>query len=395
MHGLAIQDGRLYYAVAGAGLVGRHFRSDGLPAMPAGSSDAERSDRRRSDHGHAVRQRGPDLSRPARQGSGQLRLFACSPSLRSPRSCAIRRESPTTRRRKASGSRSRRTTPSVMPAEHRHAEGGIALGYAHDRNRHAAPTAPAAQTLWSTGHRLRPGALVVGDVGDVSEKEAEAAKFDVHGLQGNDASLVRPQNVPPQQSYFIDYDGFFGDAEKAGHMGDVEIWQPCEGVPAQTFGQLPPGVFPPGDVPPEEGEPEWPGEDFNANLRLRKWADPKTCLPWVGGWLCRYTIRVTNTGPDNYFGPIYVNDWLPANPAGALMGFSPPWTCWVTGPTERRCRRLGVFLAPTGSVELTAYAWVPKAKDRCHLRNVAEIHWPHGGRSGTATRPTTRTTPMR
>ncbi len=129
---------------------------------------------------------------------------------------------------------------------------------------------------------------------------------------------------------------------------------------------------------PPDFPPEYPPEyEFETNLKLVKRADPKTCLPWANGWLCRYKIRVTNTGPDNYFGPILVRDWLPATPAGALMGFAPqpPWTCWSVGASDNRCVRFGVFLAPTWSVDLTAYAWVPKAYDKCHLTNAARIEW--------------------
>jgi hypothetical protein len=265
-----------------------------------------------------------------------------------------------------------------LPPEHRHAEGGIALGYPHDENgglRYGA----CGETLWSTGHRLRPGALAEESA---EEKQPEA---DVHGLQGNAVSLVRPENVPPTQSYFVDYDGFFGDATKSGHMGDVEIWQPCEGAPdfagTPSFGELPPGILPPGDVPPEL-PPEFPPDfDYETNLKLTKRASPKTCSPWFGGWLCQYRVRVRNTGPDHYFGPILVEDWLPANPAGAAMGFepTPPWNCWSTGASAYKCFRPGVFLAPGASVSLKAYAWVPKSYDKCHLRNHAAIEWAPGG----------------
>ena len=45
------------------------------------------------------------------------------------------------------------------------------------------------------------------------------------------------------------------------------------------------------------------------------------------------------------------------------------------GASDNRCVRFGVFLAPTWSIDLTAYAWVPKAYDKCHLTNAARIEW--------------------
>jgi len=261
-----------------------------------------------------------------------------------------------------------------MPPGHLHAEGGVALGYRHDEIG-ALDFSACDAMLWSTGHRLRPSADGV-DMND-------PAKADVHGLQGNAVSLARPDNVPPSQSYFTDYDGYFGDAAKAGHVGDVEIWQPCEGVSEPDYGYLPPGYLPPLDTPPEDFPEDWPeGEpDYENNLELTKYASPGDCWEWGGGWLCRYGVRVTNTGPDDYFGPILVDDWLPASPPGAVMGFapSPPWSCWSVGASDYRCFRPGVFLMPGASVNLTAFAWVPKAYDKCHLRNNAEIAWAPGG----------------
>ncbi len=368
VYGLAIHDSRLYYAAGGQiwsiGISAEGFAKDARWELDA-KSDGPITDMLFDGQGRLyLAQRG------AQRASYDYSVFA------EPEKAAVMRyvrETPDDPSTESAWVAEPDSYAIGLPPEHNHAEGGIALGYAHDETG-ALRYGACGETLWSTGHRLRQSAIAEG-----GEGEGEA---DVHGLQGNAASLVRPQNVPPQQSYFADYDGFFGDAAKAGHMGDVEIWQPCDGAPAQTFGELPPGIVPLGDVPPE-GEPDdWPYDDFETNLKLTKRATPHTCLPWVNGWLCKYTIRVTNTGPDNFFGPIVVDDRLPGTPAGAIMGFSPtpPWHCWVTGADERRCRRLGVFLAASGgSVDLTAYIWVPKAKDRCRLRNAAEIHRPAGG----------------
>ena len=371
VHGLAVQDGRLFYAVGGQiwsiGVSAEGFAKDarwelnveGLPG------EGPITDMLFDKQGRLyLAQRG------AQRAAYDYSLFA------EPEKSAVARyvrEEPDNPATDSVWAAEPESYAIGLPPEHTSAEGGIALGYSHDETG-ALRYGACGEMLWSTGHRLRQSAIAQG-----GEGEGEA---DVHGLQGNAVSLVQPENVPPQQSYFGDYDGFFGDAAKAGHMGDVEIWQPCEGAPdfagVQTFGELPPGIFPPGDVPPDL-PPEYPPEyEFETNLKLVKRADPKTCLPWANGWLCRYKVRVTNTGPDNYFGPIVVDDWLPANPPGAVMGFS--WAgCGIIGPSSYRCPRFGVFLAPSGSIDLTAYAWVPKINGLCHLRNVAAIKWAPGG----------------
>ena len=188
-----------------------------------------------------------------------------------------------------------------MPAEHKHAK--AALRWAMRMTRPA--RCAMALAVSSCG---RPA---TGCVRAPRPRKAPPRAMPMSTVCRATTSRSSVRNVPPQKSYFADYDGFFGDAAKSGHMGDVEIWEPCDG-PAPTFGELPPGIETPGDTPPE-GEPEdWPDDDFDANLRLTKRAMPHTCLPWVGGWLCRYTIRVTNTGPDNFFGRVVVDDRLPA-----------------------------------------------------------------------------------
>ena len=93
-----------------------------------------------------------------------------------------------------------------FPAGHRNTAGGIALGYAYDKTGSIRRGA-CGGTLWTTGDALRNNEKLAAKLGD-------EGPLDVHGLQGNDVGLVRPQNEPPFQSYFVDYDGQFGDAAK-------------------------------------------------------------------------------------------------------------------------------------------------------------------------------------
>ncbi len=362
VHGMAIRDGRLYYAVDGqvwsVGIAPNGFADDARWEFDAQSlpGDGPVTDMLFDAQGRIyLAQRG------GQRNSYDYSVFAEAEKSNVTR---YRREEPDNPATESVWLEEPEAYAIGLPPEHHHAEGGIALGYAHGENGNLRYGA-CGDMLWSTGHRLRPGT-----------DDAETTEADVHGLQGNDVSLTRPQNTPPQQSYFTDYDALFGDAAKSGHVGDVEIWQPCEQAGfAPSFGPLPPGFLPPGDVPFDL--PDFPEEDYHANLRLTKIALPKVCWNWAGGWLCRYRIRITNTGPDNYAGPLLVDDWLPTAPAGALMGFAPtpPWNCWATGPAASRCFRPGIFLAPGWSTDLTAVAWVPKSYPLCHLPNGASIQW--------------------
>ena len=256
---------------------------------------------------------------------------------------------------------------------HQNANGGIALGFAHDELG-GIKSGTAGSMLWSTGEKLRTSI----------ENEADpAAHNDVHGLQGNSISLVRPENVPPRQSYFLDYDGLFNDAEKAGHMGDVEIWQPVGDFARTPQKEFPPGYVPPFVDPPGELPPLPPKPGYDLNLKLTKYADPKDCFDWGASWRCHYSITVRNTSLEHsYFGPIRVHDELINLPAGSSIQVPQhpfPWTCfWVAAPNKFGCRR-NAFLVPRGSVSFNVFVLVPKAAKRCRLTKIAEIRHPLGG----------------
>ena len=258
-----------------------------------------------------------------------------------------------------------------MRPEFRNADGGIALGYRHDPETGALMPGSCNATLWSTGSRLRsstnPDAVDDG-----------SSPPDVHGLQGNDASLVRPQNVPPAQAYYIDYDGLFGDAANSGHMGDVAVWQPCEGG-FEIRGALPPGYYPFGGeiivdhFTPPHGHP--------TNLRLHKRAIGH-CVHWGAGWACPFAISIRNTGPNWYFGPLAIDDHMPGLPSGSLVGVSPPsWTCGGS-PSHFACHHGPTFLPVGASRHLFVVVWVPNSAVKpghCSVHNRARITFAPGG----------------
>lgn len=271
--------------------------------------------------------------------------------------------------------------------------GGIALGYGHDETGGLDTSEPDAM-LWTTGDRLA-----------ASDDEE---LLDVHGLQGTELTLLRSVGDPSSNSYFIDYDGLFGDGPRSGPIGDVEIWQPREDVIAELEEEgiivadeglsapegetwFPPGYAPPPDEPFEDVPyDDVPTEDvpedstttdtvLKTNLKLTKRAVNRNCTLTAVGWKCKFKIRIRNTGSETYVGPIRVSDKL-VKPDGATLGFSysPNWTCWTVGAADYRCRRQ-VVLPAGASVRLTAVALVPLSFERCRLRNIAEIRRAPGG----------------
>lgn len=267
-----------------------------------------------------------------------------------------------------------------FPPDYRNTSGGVALGYGYDESG-VTRRGACDVFVWSTGDSLRDNA-------EYADELEAGGPTVIHGLQGNDRALIRPDNEPPFAAYFVDYDGKSDDPENQGHAGDVEIWQPCDPkadfgsyapAPDLPFVEAPPAYFPPGEWPPEWIPPEgWPEDDFN--LALDKEALPGACVAGGLGFVCDYVVRVTNLGPDPYLGPIVVNDRLPADPAGAVMTFAnvPPWVCFAISPTEHQCMFPPTLLLPGDSVDLRVTVDLPVAAPVCHLDNAAYIVWPAG-----------------
>ena len=108
-----------------------------------------------------------------------------------------------------------------FPLSYRNDNGGIAIGYGYDAagniNR-----AVCGGTLWSAGEQLRNARDPA-----IIQRLQPGGPLIVDGLQGNATPLLRPQNEPPFESYFIDYDDRFDDPQTRGYLGDVVIPRVC------------------------------------------------------------------------------------------------------------------------------------------------------------------------
>ncbi len=194
-----------------------------------------------------------------------------------------------------------------FPKDHRQTAGGIDLQYGYDAEGYF-DTRACADTIVKTGDSLRDNPVL-------ADQLAPGGPFAVHGVQITSTVLVRPANEPPFGSWFIDYDGFFEDPEVKGHVGDVEVWRPCEGR-AGWYEPVPGGYLPPfypPDFPPcldVEAVEYWcTPAGLEADLYLRDVAG-------IGG----DTIHAASKTPGTNVSPP-----LQTQPAGA------PFTIGITG----------------------------------------------------------------
>jgi hypothetical protein len=204
--------------------------------------------------------------------------------------------------------------------EMRNGNGGVAVGYGYgpnglDRN-------ACGGFVWMTGEQLR----VASDPALAGQLD-RAGPANVDGLQGNAIDAVRPANSPPMQSYFVDFDDRFENAAARGHMGDVAILRQCAGGPPAGPGPGGPGgpEGPPPGPPPEQ--PFGPGPDELVEL----WPDwppppPPLCPPGThpenkGVQCCPHGSIPSVTGACT--SACADGDMDPAHQAACMAGFQP------------------------------------------------------------------------
>ena len=241
----------------------------------------------------------------------------------------------------------------------------------------------------------------------------------VSGVQLNSVELVRPANVPPTQSAFINYDPRQDDPKVLGHVGNVSAMRLCgagTGFPPVEAGtEGPPvegaeGAAPPVEggggggggttAPPVEeggggttappvdeggGGTTAPPVEEGDGISITKSAGPGTCTEKGG---CSFTINVTNNAAEPVQGPIVINEELTAgaaNLAGAKIegAPTPPWTC--TAPPKFTCTHPGPIAAGE-SVPLNLSFTPTGIGQEKSLQNCATLQ-PLGAAPGPAPQP--------
>lgn len=140
------------------------------------------------------------------------------------------------------------------PAKHQQSAGGVDLQYGY-RDDGRIDFDKCDATVLATGDDLLGGSSPAG--GSLVTPVGQVAPLVVHGVQLTEKVMVRPHNQPPARSWFFDFDAYFEDSGITGHVGDVEVWRPCEGRPGGgrwSYRQTRITTFPGSDVclKPEE-----------------------------------------------------------------------------------------------------------------------------------------------
>lgn len=276
----------------------------------------------------------------------------------------------------------------------RQSAGGLDLQYGYDADGNL-DASVCTETLVKTADKLR-------DNPALAEQLAGGGPLAVHGVQITSTALVKPANVPPFGAWFIDFDGYFEDPEVEapeleGHVGDVEVWHPCEGR-AGYYEQIPGGGYlppfyppdfpPPGGVPPcldndrdcasipicRRGDRDRdcrPPVEKKVDLILKKRARTPVCR---ADGVCTFVIDIINNGNVRYDGPLTVTDTYPGGvPASSSFGPIPPWTCGPNGPGQFRCDNAGIVLSPGASTPIFVKAVMPAGYRPNTVENCAEV----------------------
>ena len=220
-----------------------------------------------------------------------------------------------------------------LSVDHHAVVGGLAFNYGYDRFGRI-DYDRCRQTLWLTGEHLRAGSDIV--------RVARGGPSLVGGLQGVYKSRVRPDNAPPFEAWYVDYDAAYSDEETYGHIGNVGIFGPCKSSVTYSADHV-----------------EIPVWTKGPNLVVEK-----RCEPIAFGGRVRCVIVVRNTGDATGEGPITIIDetrtlWGPV--AGKIIAVAEAaadgieWACATNANGAYACTLPASLLPPGGSRELSVW----------------------------------------
>jgi hypothetical protein len=219
-----------------------------------------------------------------------------------------------------------------LKTPHRSTDGGIALSYGYDVSGNI-DVGKCRETLWTTGGHLREG--------EDKDRASKGGARTVHGLQGNNKSGIRPGNVPPYETWFVDDPGFFDDANVWGRIGSLAIYAPCDTQVAEA---------PETPVTPIPYPMPTP---IDGGIWIKK-----ECLPAPFGALIHCLITVTNSGDTILDAPVSFYDaaTILAGPGagGAVIIVAatpdvPEWLCSPTPAPDLSCSLPPELLPPGAS----------------------------------------------
>ena len=259
--------------------------------------------------------------------------------------------------------------------DHRASSGGLALQYAYNSDGTLDVASCNGTVLFST--------------------DAIGEKLAGHGLQMSAVDAVRPANVPPTSSAFLDLNPLLDDAAVRGYAGGVAASEVCGGAgfppiagsdggagapPIADGGAASPGAGDAGTGFPEVAPPTpdetagGGGTTTNGTLQLVKEPASATCAE---NQTCSFKVTVTNTSDQPVSGPTF-NDVMTVGGASftnfKLATPDAGWTCTGAAAPGMQCSHADPVPANT-SVDLT-FSFTPDAgslKGATELKNCATL----------------------
>jgi len=256
--------------------------------------------------------------------------------------------------------------PDIVPVgkekPFRQAAGGVSVGHGYNEDG-TLNLAACKSSLWVTGDGL-------------TTEGAEA----IDGLQGQRATGFSKTPEAPQNIAFIKvFDKKGPDAPKGG-VGDIEIYTDCAGkplaeLPAYEAPTCPgdprcPAPYEPPEVGPDPGtRPKYKGPD----LAVVKIAQGQRCDK---GQPCSFQVLVRNVGSEPYYGPVTFEDTNANNDSLQSYGPTPPWSCAAGDFIAAFCRHPDTYIAPGDGISVDLTFTIPQDWAQPTYRNCAKLSWP-------------------